>query len=643
MDFKRFFLLIFLVPGPTLHGFLMTPNSHSFHKNMLRNERFQKVYVGEIQKNAKAFKDVKRLRKYLDQRRVVKRRQTYRDVPIFGSRVIDLYLGSCKNCKVAQMGRKARLYGMGIVPFVPLENSIDIAQEEMAKSFSQERSKLIIYPTEKENHLAWMMEEDSQIGRSVVFVDAKKGEVIDYYDNIAYLDESAREEVQGEGLGLFGRGHVFNVTFDGSLFQMLAINPPTETYRYKRGVRMPGSRGVSSLPVFNDPGTVDAHSYAQKYLRLLSERFGRWSFDNEGSPIISTVGYQKVSGRPFLNAFWNGRQMVYGDGDGVKFLPLSGSLDISVHEITHAIMENTSGLIYRGESGALNEAFSDIMAAYAEFKLDPENADWKIGEDVWTPEIIGDAVRYMDNPTRDGRSFDHYEDRYQGAADNGGVHRNSGIANLAFYLLVNGGKHPRRPTHRVEGIGLEKSIDIFYKAFTELLAPSSKFIGARNATVWVAREYDRRTVLSVMEAWAAVGVGRVEAQEINNPNSPPGTGGNHSDMESKKLHVNVDIPDNDEAGVRSTLSMEAHVRELSIAVTIVHSFRGDLLVKAISPRSQTYILHRRKGGKMNDLRETFPIKLLDSDHSVGNWTIVVSDHGKKDTGRFLNWKILWRK
>ena len=110
-----------------------------------------------------------------------------------------------------------------------------------------------------------------------------------------------------------------------------------------------------------------------------------------------------------------------------------------VHEITHAITEKTSGLIYRGESGALSEAFSDIMATYAEHKLDEKNVDWKIGEDIWTPQVPGDAMRYMDNPTLDGKSRDHYEDRYKGIDDSGGIHLNSGIANLAFYLLARRG------------------------------------------------------------------------------------------------------------------------------------------------------------------------------------------------------------
>src|SRR5207248_565890 len=135
-------------------------------------------------------------------------------------------------------------------------------------------------------------------------------------------------------------------------------------------------------------------------------------------------------------------------------------------------------LTYSNESGAINEAMSDIHGEVIE-SWQRGNGDvaagvtsdtWKVGEVIWTPNTPGDALRYMNNPTQDGSSADYYPERYTGTSDNGGVHSNSGIANLAFYLLSQGGTHPRsKTTVQVPGIGIAKAAQIFYRANTHYL------------------------------------------------------------------------------------------------------------------------------------------------------------------------------
>ncbi|MFL6291331.1 MAG: M4 family metallopeptidase [Thermoanaerobaculia bacterium] len=183
-----------------------------------------------------------------------------------------------------------------------------------------------------------------------------------------------------------------------------------------------------------------AHDYAGSTYDYYAARYGRDSLNNAGMTLISTVHYGEVN-----NAGWTGSQMVYGDGDGSTFGPFSYGLDVVAHELTHGVTQYTSNLTYLGESGALNEAMSDIFGAATEayFRGLSSNT-WKVGEDIYTPGTPGDALRYMNNPTLDGASRDYYPSRYTGSADNGGVHWNSGIANLAFYLIVQGGT----PGHR---------------------------------------------------------------------------------------------------------------------------------------------------------------------------------------------------
>lgn len=235
--------------------------------------------------------------------------------------------------------------------------------------------------------------------------------------------------------------------------------------------------------------------------------FGRDSFDDRGATITSTVHY----GSAYVNAYWDGIQIVFGDGDNVNSGQLGLDLDVVSHEITHAVTQYESGLVYRNESGALNESLSDIAAAICESwaRGGALDADvWKIGEDIWTPNISGDALRYMDNPTRDNSSRDFYPERYTGTADNGGVHWNSGIPNLVFKLLVTGGTHPRgKSPINVGGIGMNRAAQTFYFAATTYFTSTTTMSQAKAYTVQAATDrYDASVVNSVRDAWSAAGV-----------------------------------------------------------------------------------------------------------------------------------------
>lgn len=253
--------------------------------------------------------------------------------------------------------------------------------------------------------------------------------------------------------------------------------------------------------------------------------FGRDSYNGAGAALVSSVHY----GHNYDNAYWDGVQMVYGDGDGWSTGPLA-VMDITAHELTHAVTEYTADLVYQNEPGALNEAMSDILGAAAESYARGGTVDaktWMIGEDCWTPGTPGDALRYMADPVKDGQSTDYYPTRYQGTEDYGGVHLNSGIANLAFKLLVTGGKHPRnRTTVQVTGIGMEKAQAIFYRALTQYMTSTTNFAGARAATKQAATDlYGASAALAVEQAWAAVGVGSAPAGGSTTPSPQAPTTG----------------------------------------------------------------------------------------------------------------------
>ncbi|MCY1015070.1 M4 family metallopeptidase [Pyxidicoccus sp. MSG2] len=319
--------------------------------------------------------------------------------------------------------------------------------------------------------------------------------------------------VTGEGAQLPIRDHVFVDATTGVVADRVtdihsALN--RAVYSANNGSSLPGTLRRSE----GGATTGDAH-IDQNYDQLgftyncYKTIFNRDSYNNAGAQLKSSVHYSTN----YVNAYWNGSQMVYGDGDGVNSGMLGKDADVTVHELTHAVTSSESNLTYSNESGALNEGMSDIFAAVCESWSTSwsTSADvWMIGEDIWTPGTAGDALRYMANPTQDGSSKDYYPERYTGTSDNGGVHWNSGIANLAFKLLATGGTHPRgKTTVSVTGVGVEVAARIFYKANTDLFTASTTFAQAKTYTVTAASQlgYSAAIQDSVTKAWEAVGVG----------------------------------------------------------------------------------------------------------------------------------------
>lgn len=177
--------------------------------------------------------------------------------------------------------------------------------------------------------------------------------------------------------------------------------------------------------------------------------FGRNSIDGRGMRLDGYV-HRGVS---YNNAFWDGQEMVFGDGDGQMFTDFTKSLDVIAHELTHGVTEHTAGLEYHNQSGALNESISDVFGSLVKqwkLKQSADQADWLIGAEVFTPDIAGDALRSMKDPGSAYDNADMGKDPQPGHmrdyvnlpdnddGDNGGVHINSGIPNKAFYLTAIG-------------------------------------------------------------------------------------------------------------------------------------------------------------------------------------------------------------
>ncbi|WP_251976897.1 M4 family metallopeptidase [Salinicola avicenniae] len=260
-------------------------------------------------------------------------------------------------------------------------------------------------------------------------------------------------------------------------------------------------------PETGDTAVDEAYQWLGATHRFYWQVFRRDSIDGEGMALLGTVHY----GEAYDNAFWNGAQMVFGDGDGELFERFTAALDVVAHELTHGVIERDAGLIYADQSGALNESLADVFGTLVKqhhFEQRVDEADWLIGEGLLTARVNGRALRSMAEP---GTAYDdpvlgrdpqpgHMDDFARTSSDNGGVHINSGIPNRAFYLAAT----------RLEGYAWEQAGVVWYDALTDdSLQRDTDFAAFARLTIAHAGErYGRggEVERAVASAWRDVGV-----------------------------------------------------------------------------------------------------------------------------------------
>lgn len=274
----------------------------------------------------------------------------------------------------------------------------------------------------------------------------------------------------------------------------------------KEDVRGPVVRREGDVPTKDDP--VDqAYDGLGATFDFFETVYLRNSIDNAGMPLRGVIRY----GDAYANAFWDGRRMVFGDGDGEMFSCLTGSLDVIAHELGHGVTEDEADLEYLGQPGALNESLSDVWGSLVKQYhrgQKADQADWLLGDEVFSPDIQGDALRSMKAP---GRAFDdptlgkdrqpaHMKDYVVTSEDNGGVHINSGIPNHAFYTTA----------MELGGYAWEVAGRIWYAAVQHpRVTVRTEFADFAATTLNVAaRLYGAKSeaASAVREGWAKVGV-----------------------------------------------------------------------------------------------------------------------------------------
>lgn len=250
----------------------------------------------------------------------------------------------------------------------------------------------------------------------------------------------------------------------------------------------------------------EAYDYSGSTYNFFKDIFKRNSIDTRGMRLDSTVHY----GKDYNNAFWNGTQMVYGDGDGEIFERFTKCIEVIGHELTHGVTQYEAGLEYEGQAGALNESFSDVFGSLVkqyDLKQKVDNADWLIGAGIFNRKINGIALRSMKDPgsayndTTIGKDPQpgHMKNYKKIDEDNGGVHIYSGIPNKAFYLV----------SMELGGYAWEKAGLIWYTTLKDRLTETSTFQNAADSTFEVGGSIFGQNSLeqkAVKKAWDLVGI-----------------------------------------------------------------------------------------------------------------------------------------
>ena len=373
------------------------------------------------------------------------------------------------------------------------------------------KGELVYLPTKKGIRLAYRFNiyATEPLSRADYFVDAANGVVLFVNNQIHHTDVNATATTGYSGTKIIKTDSLSPTSYR---LRETGRGLGIETYDMNNGtshgsaVDFTDSDNNWTDSTNGDHYARDAHWGAEMTYDYFLTVHGRNSIDNAGFKLKSYVHYKSN----YVNAYWDGNRMTYGDGNGTSTSPLT-TMAIAGHEITHGLTSKTADLVYYYESGALNESFSDIFGVSIDYWSRPTQANWLMGDEIY---ISGSSYfRSMSNP-----NAKNDPDTYKGthwhtsSSDNGGVHTNSGVQNFWFYLLVNGGSgtNDNGDAYNVPALGFDTASRIAFRNLTVKLNSSSQYMDARTGAIQSATDLYGAcspAVIAVTKAWYAVGVG----------------------------------------------------------------------------------------------------------------------------------------
>lgn len=424
----------------------------------------------------------------------IRMQQTYQGLDVWGKDIV-IHIerdGYIRGFNGRYVGTPAKL--LDINEKISSETAVTVVKSDLQVTECEidHCQKKIYIGENNEPVLVWHIILDVEWRRWYYFVDAKSGDIVHFIDYTMTDGPTT-----GTGVDLAGQSQTVHLYQKGADYYMMDLSRPM----YNAAQSNPPEDVTGGIVVYdirnqdvnqntniyyvmsNDKNNWPANAvslttglgHTYEYFRTVH---GRNSIDNNGMTVYGFVNVKQN----FNNAFWNGKAVWFGNGDGAQFNDWCGALDLIGHEYTHGVTQHSANLIYEFQSGALNEALSDIFGSLIEWQVEGENGDWLLAEDIYTPGKPGDAMRDMENPSGptvdlklppDMSDYRHLPNTAEG--DWGGVHYNCSIVSRAAVLIAN-------------AIGRDKMGFIFHRAQTNYLTQSSQFIDARIACVKSAQD-----------------------------------------------------------------------------------------------------------------------------------------------------------
>ncbi|MGP1993529.1 M4 family metallopeptidase [Zobellia laminariae] len=501
----------------------------------------------------------------------IKMQQVFKGIKVYGSEVI-LHLDKGNKVSALNGRNKPTPSIENTVPKLTAQDALKQVEIDLGVSLSNESNKskslmepsefekeLLIYPMEGYNVLAWHLTVYPDIkDRWEYFIDAQTGRILDKRYHTCTMYHKYKEEKEshkhttlvapptiGSGNDLNGVNRQIKThSIDGvhymlntseSMFNAaqseLPDNPVGAILTFDLRNKAPNEEVTvyhvtSTGTSWNNPTAVSAHYNAELSYNYFKNTFNRNSINGQGGTIISFINVADENDGDYDNAFWNGKAIFYGNGKDA-FEPFAGSLDVAGHEMSHGVIETAANLEYKNQSGAINESFADIFGTM----IDRE--DWLVGEDIVNRDYFSSgAMRNLQNPNNGVNFGDNgwqpkdMTEYYSGSEDNGGVHRNSGIVNRAYYLIAT-------------EISKDKAEQIYYRALENYLTVSSQFIDLRIAIIQSAIDLHGENSPEVSAAKTAFDtVGIADGQASDTDNDIP-------TVDGEEFILSIDIRDTD--------------------------------------------------------------------------------------------------
>lgn len=490
-----------------------------------------------------------------------------------------------------------------------------------ARTFYNKETKLFVYPGQTQGQKArlvyrtsYVVTSPNGVARPTAIIDANTGAVIKQWNGL-----TTDQLINAGGPGGNTKTGIYYYNQNGNP-PLIATKSGGTCYLYNSAVRTydmnHATSGSGTLVSFTCPthsgdsinGAYSPENDAQHFGQVIHDMYQQWF----GAPPLNQVLLMRVHyGTNYQNAFWDGTAMNFGDG-GSTFYPLV-ALDVTGHEISHGFTEQHSGLEYTGQSGGMNEAFSDMAGEAAEY-FDRGSNDWLVGSEIYKGS---GALRYMCHPTRDGHSIGNAADYYPGL----NVHYSSGVYNKAYCTLA-----------KTSGWNTKRAFEVFERANALYWQANATFVSG-SCGVESAAEDLGMDKQDVVDAFSAVGV----TCPGSNPGPGPGPGSGDTFDNPQNLGVPGGGTVTSQIGV--TGEPGAAPANLQVHVHIVHPYRGDLRITLYAPGGGHVVL--KKPDYYDNQSNVDKTWTVDASAVQGNgtWQLKVDDVYTGYSGYLDDWSL----